>query len=412
MLTLYKLFHESLTDLAVSFSVFSMAVSLSSLKKFGKNKYVAMLVSKAAPSHWESPTLFMLFIEESGAITGFVATHAAIASFSECIVGCIYEFDVSGRCVRHSHICRRFGVRSLQEVVTKYQCKVNVSSSSWPMVYPYVFADWHNFNELKPKAFVDVIGIVCAQPRLDTNSSIRRLPVRLRSGNFVQCVILLGDSARIQVKVGDVLACSCLQVREWRSERSLQTSWLSAIEINPSLRDGVPEVEDPDDKQPKKKAMRFSLYSPISLAEAKRIGQLRVADAQALKTTAVHNGMIRGRLKKLEQDFFDNDVPVVGHESSEKMCWRTILSDDSDEVEVKVWDSPCYELFGVTASGLRKLWEAGNEDASQQHGILKQLNQDTDHIFDCTISIDVWSPAPRTEFRMQVNVNSLEVFDV
>ena len=51
LLTLYKLFHESLTDLVVSFSVFSMAVSLSSLKKFGKNKYVAMLVSKAAPSH-------------------------------------------------------------------------------------------------------------------------------------------------------------------------------------------------------------------------------------------------------------------------------------------------------------------------------------------------------------------------
>ena len=88
------------------------------------------------------------------------------------------------------------------------------------------------------------------------------------------------------------------------------------------------------------------------------------------------------------------------------------MSDGSGEVEVKVWDSPCYELFGVTASGLRKLWEAGYEDASQQHSILKQLNQDTDRIFDCMISIDVWSPNPRTEFRMQVNVNCLEVFDV
>ena len=228
----------------------------------------------------------------------------------------------------------------------------------------------------------------------------------------MQCIMLLGDCAtNTKVKEGHVIACSALQVHEWRNERSLQTSLLSVIEINPTTREGIPEIEDIDESEPRKKAMRLSIQPPIPVAEAKRIGQGLIADARALKTTTPHNAMVRARFKKLDKDFFEHDVPIFGEEGNEKMCWRTVVSDASGELEVKVWDGPCHVLFGVTASGLREQWEAGHDDEAQQDSILKLLNNHMDRFYDCIVSIDVWAPSSRTEFRIQVNLNTLEASD-
>jgi len=45
----------------------------------------------------------------------------------------------------------------------------------------------------------------------------------------------------------------------------------------------------------------------------------------------------------------------------EIMCWQTKLRDSTGSVQVKVWDKACYQLFAMTASGFRDLWEKGVE---------------------------------------------------
>ena len=52
------------------------------------------------------------------------------------------------------------------------------------------------------------------------------------------------------------------------------------------------------------------------------------------------------------------------------MCLNTTLSDVTGDVEVRVWDSVCFEFFGVMALALRTLWEEGHSDVSKRETIL------------------------------------------
>ena len=157
-----------------------MNTSATALSRTGKAKYVAMLVAKAQPEKWQTTTLLLLFVEKGGVATGFVVISDAIESFTSCEVGRIYEFEVPGRYVKRSNTCKKYGVRNEYEVIVKCPCKVDLFSSAWPMLYPYDFADWQNFNQLQPRSFVDVIGVICEQPRFDANASIPKLAVQLR----------------------------------------------------------------------------------------------------------------------------------------------------------------------------------------------------------------------------------------
>ena len=154
--------------------------------------------------------------------------------------------------------------------------------------------------------------------------------------------------------------------------------------------------------------MRLSLEPPISVAEGKRIGELLLADAQVFKKQLARNCTFRIRFKELHDGFFENDVPIFEDQTSKKMCWRTSIFDASGELEVKVWDHACYELFGVTASGLCEKWEEGNVDQAQRGTILLHLNSKMEYTFDCMSSISVWSPFSHTALRVQVSVNSVE----
>jgi len=40
-----------------------------------------------------------------------------------------------------------------------------------------------------------------------------------------------------------VVAFAGVRVKEWRNDRTLETSYLTLIEINPTRRQGIPEIK-------------------------------------------------------------------------------------------------------------------------------------------------------------------------
>ena len=79
---------------------------------------------------------------------------------------------------------------------------------------------------------------------------------------------------------------------------------------------------------------------------------------------------------------------------------------------MKLWDSAAYALFKLTASGVREVWERGNDEPSAQTEILAQLNQRLRVPIECLATIGVWSFGQREKtFRMEINVNNVDPVD-
>ena len=79
---------------------------------------------------------------------------------------------------------------------------------------------------------MDIIGKVVKLPVFDANSSIPKLRLELRNGNYEQTVYLLGEHASLHLRPDDVVCFANLKVNEYRNVRSLQTAYLTLIEIN------------------------------------------------------------------------------------------------------------------------------------------------------------------------------------
>ena len=92
------------------------------------------------------------------------------------------------------------------------------------------------------------------------------------------------------------------------------------------------------------------------------------------------------------------------------MCWQTALRDSTGSVQVKVWDKACYQLFAVTASGFRDLWEKGVEDVTTQEEVLDQLNKNLEHKVSCSCNVVGRKYGKdKSLLDVQINVNNLEV---
>ena len=111
-----------------------------------------------------------------------------------------------------------------------------------------------------------------------------------------------------------------------------------------------------------------------------------------------------GQLTPLTKKFFHDDAPLVQKEDQEIMCWKTTLTDETGHVRVKVWDKPCYEIFGVTASKLRELWEQGVEQNEDQESILQDLNKNMNKQIECRCEAVIWQRG-KTNENMSANVN-------
>ena len=87
-----------------------------SLQRTGKFTFTAMIVAKGTPSNWAKQTVLLRLVEQNGAETMLTATNEA---FKTCVAlekWRIYEFQLTGTCVKQSTQCSRYGVRSSLEV--------------------------------------------------------------------------------------------------------------------------------------------------------------------------------------------------------------------------------------------------------------------------------------------------------
>ena len=130
---------------------------------------------------------------------------------------------------------------------------------------------------------------------------------------------------------------------------TLQTSFLFLLEVNASLSHLQNIPEEPLQEGPKRKAMRFTPRTTITISEALRITQQQLQDAQACGSASAKDFATIGTLQLLTEEFFEQDPPILSTESKDVMCLKTELHDPSGKMPVKLWDKPCYELFEMTA---------------------------------------------------------------
>ena len=119
--------------------------------------------------------------------------------------------------------------------------------------------------------------------------------------------------------------------------------------------------------------------------------------------------VVTGVFKKIPESFFENDPPLIGDIPHEKMRWCTSLQDDSGEMDVTVWDKACFELFHMTASKLRDLWEDGHQDPSKREELLELLNESIEESYRCVGTVQVWSFGGQNKKQvLQMNINAVE----
>ena len=53
-----------------------------------------------------------------------------------------------------------------------------------------------------------------------------------------------------------------LRIKEWQRERTLAKTFVTMVEVNPSIREGLELMNDVGTKGPKRKVMRMSLPDP------------------------------------------------------------------------------------------------------------------------------------------------------
>ena len=368
------------------------------------SEYCAMLVAKATPNR-EKPTLLLRFVEKQGCSTMFTVTEKALEQFEQCELYRIYDISVSCKCIRSSKGKVSYGVQNTLEVAMKFACnKLQLSTAAWPLKFPYDMLNWESLNQLEANTFVDLIGKVCEQPKFDANSNIPKLVVPLQNEYFVHEVEFLGNAATLRVSLNDTVALGGAQVHMWKERRTIQTTFLTVIEVNPTSDEVLKHLRVAKASTPKRKAMRMTPAAIFTIDQANH----RIADMVAYKGDKIDLAIVC-KVMMLNDKFFEDDAPFVDKNGNEIIRWNTCITDNSGEIQVTVWDRAAYELLGVTASKLRSYWEEGVEASDKRAAILSNLNKQLNKEVTCFCQAQVWQygNAPHQQ-KVNVNVNAVE----
>ena len=156
----------------------------------------------------------------------------------------------------------------------------------------------------------------------------------------------------------------------------------------------------------------MTVQPPLSVASANNMLNLLLKDADGNANVPSSDFYLVGCFSLFNHSFFDEDPPIVGEEPHEQICWKTLLTDGSGSLEVRVWGRACRDLFHVTSANLRQLWEEGVNDEEKQENILEKLNQPLASTWRLSCSAKVWvHTSKQGKARVQVNVNALELAD-
>ena len=91
------------------------------------------------------------------------------------------------------------------------------------------------------------------------------------------------------------------------------------------------------------------------------------------------------------------------------MCWNAVLSDDTGDMDVKVWDKACFSIFEMTATKVVEHWEDGVEHEHKRVPILASLNMNLTKEYQAYCNLKVWRFGMRTtQYKAQVHVNTVQ----
>ena len=358
-----------------------------------------MLIVKDDRKDYDPPTLLLRWVEQNGASVAFFATGEARNSFLNMETMCIYQGEIRGTCVQNVNKSSRFGVTSNVEVNLKHLTNFTLSQHAWPLQHAYDFQDWEALNQKEDGVLIDFIGRAVGPPEEVPNPTLRKATLTLINGNLEQRVTLLGQHVCTRIRTDDIVAFRGLLLKVYREVRSLQTLILTAVEVNPTVRNGIPTIEDQDMDEPLRKAMKITLSEGLSVQQA-----LAITASMALNSTPTErNFTFVGKFKILTETFFTDNAPFIDKGDTVEMLWKTIVSDATGEMPVTVWNNGCYVVFDTVAKSMQELWAAGEEDATKRTSLLANWNERLQFRYRCVCTAKLWKG------RCDVNVNEVEM---
>ena len=395
----------------VSLSENSVRSLPTSLKRTCTSMFTAMLLVKTEPANWSSPLMLLHFIEQCRTSTVFRISGDARAQFSTCEVFRVYNVEVPASCVQNASGAHKYGVKARYEVVLKYPVKkLELSRVAWPVTFPYEFLSWRSLNQLPTNSVIDLLGMVLQEPERDVNSSFPKVLVQLSNCGLVQEVALLGSQAATGLAPGSIVAFSGLSLREYQGDRSLQTMFLTVIEVNPDLSHLRATPEQDFSEGHKRKAILISPRVVIPISEVDKISKQLVSDAKKGEVVVATECTLCGTLSKISDKFFEDDPPIVLVGNKEVMCWKTQLQDATGSMTVTVWNKACFALFGVSVDKMREYWRAGHECRERQSEMIHELNAKLRNEVVCNCTVDVWSYGRKVKkHEPRIHINGLDV---
>ena len=393
-------------------------MALTCLKRTGKQEYEGMVCAMSKREDWSTPTTLVRFLERLGPESLFSITGTARPLFDNVELWRIYTLEVAGACVKINFNGLKYGIPGPYEVRISYPCKMSLATNAWPAKILYKLLEFPDLNQTADDVFVDIIGkVLNSRDPLGTTGSLPKKIVTLANGDYTQELELLGDKATLQFRVDDVLAVRSACINKWNEVRVMQTGHLTIVEVNPVQRKDIPLIDISD--EPKQKAIKMTPMSCINIAQVNKVkldmlkdaAEHKHKDVAEQKKNSKHEFCVRAEAPLLTKQFFVDDPPLVGPEEQPKVCFRSVISDATGDLEVKIWENGFFRFYGLSSTSLRSEWEKGVDAPSKQEEIRESLNSNEGHSFSMYCTAKLNSYAMNRDPTVEVHINNVEIVE-
>ena len=369
-----------------------------------------MPICKSFHSQWTPPTAMVRMVAQDGTNTVIFATDQAIQQFQDLELFRIIDMTIPGMCVKNNKQGAKYGVPGPFEVRLKYETKTSIASTAWPLKLSYNWTLFTDLNQCQDGEYVDVAGRVLHEEKIPQSSAaaLQKSILVLGDDGHEVSLELLGSHVNITTTSGDVIAVKGARVVEWKHKRTLQTGFLTYLEVNPRSIAELPDISTLEDLQgqPRQKAIKLSLPNPISMLQTQESMKRMLQDVSAQLEVSPMDCTLEGKFRPLTDAFFEDDPPFVGDVEAPKVCLAGHVFDGTAELPVKIWTQAAALLLDVSVETLQESWNTGNAEPAKQTKLLEKLNKNMQHTFKMSCTAKVWKATKQS--IVDLNVNELE----
>lgn len=374
------------------------------------NTLDVLVVAKRVMENWNpATTLLRMCYEDDNDSAELIIScvDEAKNSLDSMQVRKSYTIQIPGACVKKGKLSERFGLESSMEASLKFKVQWSACAKDLSGALMYNCTALKELDDKKPEEWVDICGIV-RDFRLEDQSSLAKKVITIVQESFHEKAFLLGPHAEIVVNKGDKLSMKGCQIKEWNCERTLQTSFLTVVEVN-STNESLPRLPSSLDDTPTKKACKTTAGPVQTCSELKEV--LSKMYEQASKDLndipKDHTCIVVAALEDVADAIFDGDAIFYGPNHS-KFRFTTSLVDAEARLEkVTIWDGAVRDILHVDGETLQGLWESCEQGDSQKRAFIDKLNSHNGAQFrlTCVLRVNLWGEK-KDKVQVQVSVNA------